>query len=184
MLIDGDVAYVSVDVETAGPGPARYSMLSLGACLVSDPEVSLYLEFEPQSKDYVPSALEVSGLSLDHLAKAGLPLADGMQQLSDWLEASIPKDQSPTFVAFNAPFDWSFVNYAFHEALGHNPFGHAALDIKAFSMGVTGSNWKGTSFDRLAKQFLGRTELRHHALDDAQDQAKVFRELLHLARER
>jgi hypothetical protein len=32
---------------------------------------------------------------------------------------------------FNAPFDWSFVNYYFHRFTGANPFGFTALDIKA-----------------------------------------------------
>ena len=39
------------------------------------------------------------------------------------------------FVGFNASFDWSFVNWYFHKFVGTNPFGVAALDIKAYYMG-------------------------------------------------
>jgi hypothetical protein len=34
--------YVSVDIETAGPVPGEYSMLSLGACLVENPTEQFY----------------------------------------------------------------------------------------------------------------------------------------------
>lgn len=37
-------AYFSVDVETAGPVPGLYSMLSFGACVVGEPESSFYAE--------------------------------------------------------------------------------------------------------------------------------------------
>lgn len=36
-----DEFYVSVDVETAGPVPDIYSLLSIGTCLVSEPLVHL-----------------------------------------------------------------------------------------------------------------------------------------------
>lgn len=184
MLKDLDVAYVSVDIETAGPIPGRYAMLSLGACLVADPSISIYLEFKPETMNFVPEALAISQLSLEELAGTGLPLQTGMARLAEWLHSNIPENKPPIFVAFNAPFDWSFVNYAFHETLGHNPFGHAALDIKAFSMGLTGSRWEETSFDPLAKKLLDNRQLTHHALQDARDQAEVFHELLQIARKK
>ena len=30
-------AYISIDVETSGPNPSEYDMLSIGACLAEDP---------------------------------------------------------------------------------------------------------------------------------------------------
>ena len=38
-----DELYVSVDVETSGPIPGEYSLLSIGACLVAKHETSIYL---------------------------------------------------------------------------------------------------------------------------------------------
>ena len=37
-------AYISVDVETAGPNPGQYSLLSIGACLVFVPAKTFYVE--------------------------------------------------------------------------------------------------------------------------------------------
>ena len=36
-------AYISVDIETAGPNPSQYAMLSIGACLVCEPQRTFYL---------------------------------------------------------------------------------------------------------------------------------------------
>lgn len=57
--------YVSVDVETSGPIPGEYSLLSIGACLVAQPATSIYLELQPDSPKYDPEALAVSGLKVN-----------------------------------------------------------------------------------------------------------------------
>ena len=171
-------AYVSVDVETAGPNPSQYSLLSIGACLVADPQRTFYVELQPVNDNATPEALEVSRLSLKELAKRGLPPAEAMARFEAWLVAEIPTGQQPIFVAFNAPFDWMFVNDYFHRFLGRNPFGHAALDLKAFYMGLTGVHWSETTMRYVAARYLSDRQLMHHALRDAQDQAELFQKML------
>ena len=39
--------YFSVDIESAGPIPGVYSMLSLGACVVNDTSQTFYVELKP-----------------------------------------------------------------------------------------------------------------------------------------
>lgn len=56
-------------------------------------------------------------------------------QFQGWVERAAGADGVPVFVGLNAPFDWSFINYYFHYLLKSNPFGFAALDIKALYMG-------------------------------------------------
>jgi hypothetical protein len=63
--------YFSVDIESSGPIPGRYSMLSLGACVVGNPGESFYVELKPISADFVPEALKVSGLDLAVLERDG-----------------------------------------------------------------------------------------------------------------
>ena len=73
------------------------------------------------------------------------------------------------------PFDWSFVNYYFHRFLGRNPFGFAALDIKAYYMGATGCDWGDTRSSRMAAMLKPRRTSGHQALQDALYQAELFR---------
>jgi len=87
-------------------------------------------------------------------------------------------------VALNATFDWMFVNDYFHRFLQRNPFGHSALDIKAFYMGLAGVNWAQTSMKALAARYLSGRKLTHNALQDARDQGEVFRHILAEARAR
>ena len=77
-----------------------------------------------------------------------------------------------------------FVNDYFHRYLGHNPFGHSALDIKAFYMGLSGASWEETSMRYIAPRYLHDQQLTHHALRDALDQAEIFQRMLYEAQER
>jgi hypothetical protein len=70
-------AYVSVDIEAAGPVPATYSMLALGACHVEDPSQSFYAELQPINDRFVLEALTVGGFSLEQLREVGREPSDG-----------------------------------------------------------------------------------------------------------
>jgi DNA polymerase III epsilon subunit-like protein len=153
-------------------------MLSLGACMVAEPQQhSFYVELRPVNQKSVPSALAISGLSMEQLSVHGTPPREAMRLFAEWLDEQIPGEH-PIFVAFNAPFDWMFVNDYFHRFLGRNPFGFAALDLKALYMGLTGASWSQTSMRSVAARYAKSNPLRHHALQDAQDQAVLFQHLL------
>ncbi|MCY7412228.1 MAG: 3'-5' exonuclease [Salinibacterium sp.] len=166
--------FISVDVETAGPTPARYSLLSIGACVVDRPELSFYVELAPVTTEALDAALAVSGLSMAQLAETGIPPAEAMGRFADWLSQTVPSGASPIFVGFNAAFDWMFVADYFERFHDRNPFGHAALDIKSYFMGVAGSSWERTSMRHLAPIYLDGRGLSHNALADARDQAQLF----------
>jgi DNA polymerase III epsilon subunit-like protein len=167
-------AFISIDVETAGPIPGEYSMLSIGACLVADPSMTFACKLKPINDKFVPEALEVSGLSLDQLHKTGMAPEAAMSQFRDWI-MGVAGDSVPVFVGFNTPFDWSFVNYYFHRFTGDNPFGFTALDIKALWMGISGCSWADTRSSRIAEAVHPKLHGDHDALHDAQYQAELFR---------
>ena len=183
-------AYISVDVETSGPNPGDYDLLSIGACRVDDTEAEFraeevfYIELQPVTGRAIPGALAISGLSMQVLAETGTPPTRAMALFEDWLDRTVPPAHRPVFVALNAPFDWMFVNDYFHRCLQRNPFGHSALDIKAFYMGLTGAHWAQTSMRALAGRYLGGRKLTHNALQDAKDQAEIFFHILAEARAR
>jgi ribonuclease T len=170
--------FISVDVETAGPNPGKYALLSIGACTIHEPRETFYIELQPDKTAFTDEALAVSNLPLEHLHKAGTPARVAMTRFADWVEHVTPIQDQPVFTAFNAPFDWMFVNDYFHRYLGYNPFGHKALDIKALYMGLRKTQWSETSYHQIVNECCVDTPLSHHALEDAIQQAKIFQSLL------
>jgi len=171
-------SYVSVDVETSGPSPTLHALLAVGACSVVDPSQTLYLELKPSSRRVDPEAMAVHSLSLEDLTRTGIDPSEAMRRFEQWVLAVVPHGAAPVFVSYNAPFDWSFVNDAFHRAIGRNPFGHAPLDIRALYMGQSGLAWHAIRLNDLLDRHLGGRRLSHNALDDALDQAALLRALL------
>jgi ribonuclease T len=169
--------YISVDIETAGPIPGEYSMLSIGACAVENSEYSFYVELQPINDKADPAALAVCKLNMETLKAAGKDPTAAMLQFSGWID-QIAGGRIPVFVGFNASFDWGFVNWYFHKFLGKNPFGIGALDIKAYYMGLSGCAWEETKSSRLPKEFQSSIPLAHNALEDAQSQAEMFKKML------
>lgn len=166
--------YISVDVETAGPVPAQFAMLSIGACLVDDLAEGFYVELKPDRERVDERALAVSGLSIARLHEEGLEPHAALREFEAWLGRVVPAEHVPILVAFNAAFDWMFVNDYFHRYLGRNPFGHSAIDMKAYYMGMTGATWARTSMRHVAPEAGEPLMLTHHALEDAQAQARIF----------
>lgn len=167
--------FISVDVETSGPIPGEFSLLSIGACAVDDPRHQFECLLKPISDKADSKALEVSGLSMEHLAIDGLEPRPAMENFEAWLKALAGDEDQLIFVGFNAPFDWSFVNYYFHRFLGRNPFGFTALDIKAFYMGKTGCSWRETRSSVMRQSLKPALAGNHDALRDALYQAEMFR---------
>lgn len=169
--------FYSVDVETSGPIPGEYSLLSIGACLIrldeAQSEETFSCRLKPLSNKADPAALSITGLSLDELARNGKAPAQAMEDFADWV-ARTTGDATPVFVGFNAAFDWSFINYYFHHFLGRNPFGFAALDIKSLYMGFTGCSWRDTRSSEVVKALQPQLHGNHNALDDALAQAELF----------
>ena len=170
--------FICVDVETSGPYPGKYSLLSIGACTLLEPRQTFYVELQPIGPNFDPKAVAISGLDLTELSKTGLPPNEAMARFARWLKDVLPSGSKPIFVAFNAPFDWMFVSDYFYRFLGRQPFGYAALDIKAFFMGMAGVSWAETSMKYVSQRYLEDRHLTHNALKDAIDQAEIFVKML------
>ncbi|HCF8639025.1 3'-5' exonuclease [Klebsiella pneumoniae] len=174
--------FVSVDVEASGPIPGKYSLLSIGACVAFEPTKQFTCYLKPISDEFIPAAMEVTGLSLEQLRKDGLDPADAMVQFKNWINSIANDDETVVFVGFNASFDWSFINYYFHRYVGDNPFGIAALDIKSMYFGMSPVSWKSTRSSEIAKVVKPETSGDHDALHDARYQAELFRLIYNLGR--
>ncbi len=173
--------YFSVDVESAGPIPGRYSMLSLGACAVDRPEETFYVELRPTSAEFVPAALQVSGFDLAALERDGRPPEEAMRSFRSWVE-TVAGAAKAVFVGFNATYDWQFVNWYLETYTGGNPFGFGGVDIKSYYMGLSGKPWSASSSSQLPPEFRPDLPQTHNALDDAVAQASIFAKMLKAAR--
>ena len=171
-------AYICVDIELAGPIPGDYSMLSIGACTVFEPERTFYIELKPINKNTTAEAASIHKLSLERLMDEGVSPKKALIRFEEWIAIEAAPNRQPLFVAFNAGFDWMFVNYYFYHYLGRNPFGHAPIDIKAFYMGMAGVTWSQTSWRYISPKYMPEYHLTHHALQDALDQADIFKKML------
>jgi hypothetical protein len=182
--------YISADVETDGPVPGPYSLLSFGLSAVGRydgrtfeqwdaREKTFYAELRPISSHFQAEALEVNGLDRDRLQATGKLPADAMAEASAWVQAVCPECR-PILVAYPVAFDWAFLYWYFERyAPGGSPFGHSScLDIRTLYQAVT-----GTVFDRSGKaampDFLRPDSPHtHNALDDAIEQGELFANLL------
>ena len=165
--------YISVDIEASGPIPGHYSLVSIGACVVTDTTKQFYAEVRPISDAAVPEAMSVIGKTLEDFRRHGRDPATVMAEFEAWLKGL--DDGPAVFVGFNAAFDWSFVNWYFHKFLGRNPFGIGGVDIKSFLMGHAGCAWQATRSSRLPTKYRAKgARHSHHALEDAIEQANIF----------
>lgn len=147
-----------------------------------DPSLHFSCYLKPISDEFIPEAMEVTGLSLEQLQKEGLEPIEAMKQFKNWVNSLVKNDETVVFVGFNASFDWSFINYYFHSFLGGNPFGIAALDIKSMYFGTAEVSWKATRSSEIAKIVKPESFGDHDALHDARYQAELFRLIYELNR--
>lgn len=104
--------YISVDVEASGPIPGEFSLLSIGACVVTNTGQNFYSELKPLNDNFIAGAMEVNGLSLAKLKLEGEEPTAAMARFRHWIE-KVSADTKPVFVGFNATFDWSFTHWYF-----------------------------------------------------------------------
>lgn len=181
--------YFSADVETDGPIPGPYSMLSFGLVVAgtfdgqtfrraSKDSSSFYAELRPISKDFEPEALAVNGLDRERLLREGSSPEAVMVEVSTWIR-NVSNGGSPILVAYPLSFDWSWLYWYFVRfGGGGSPFNHSrCFDMKT-ALSVKGRRTVSTSGrDHLPSELLARTAHTHNALDDAREQAEIFANL-------
>ena len=159
------MTYVMVDVESDGPIPAAYSMISFGAVIVEEGLArTFYGRLRPVSEQWVPEALAVSGFSREETMAFSEP-ATVMSDFVGWIASNC--DRRPIFISDNNGFDWQFVNWYLWRYTGGNPFGHSSQNL--------GSLYKGLVKDTFQTfKHLRQTAHTHHPVDDAKGNAEAL----------
>ncbi len=179
-------AYFSADVETDGPIPGPFSMLSFaivyagsfdGETFVRPTDYSrvFYRELKPISDQFQAEALNVNGLDRDRLLLSGGDPVTIMTEAAKWI-ASIAGSQKPVLVAYPLSFDWTWLYWYLvrYSAVG-SPFGHSSCyDMKTAVAVKAGIPISGAGRSRLPSALRSPREHTHHAVDDAIEQAEIF----------
>ena len=154
-----------IDIESDGPIPGDYSMISFGAVLVEgDLETTFYGQLKPISDQWIPEALAVSGFSREETLTFDEP-QKVMQDFADWIKKN-SKGQA-VFISDNNGFDWMFICWYFHHFIQKNPFGHSSQNL--------GSLYKGIVKDMFQNfKHLRKTKHTHNPVDDAKGNAEAL----------
>ena len=140
---------------------------------------SIYLELRPISDSFELEALRVNGLDRERLIREGLDPRQAMTQLAEWVRASAQGGE-PVLVAYPISFDWSWLYWYFvrFSATG-SPFNHSrCFDMKTAVALLTGVPIHRARRSELPSDLRSDRPHTHNALDDAEEQAEVFRKIM------
>jgi hypothetical protein len=179
-------AYFSADVETDGPIPGPFSMLSFALVFAGSfdgrqfkrpdkYDQSLYVELRPISDNFEVEALRVNGLDRRRLCLEGASPDQAMTDACKWVR-TIAGTAQPVLVAYPLSFDWSWLYWYFVRFSNDgSPFDYSrcfdvktALAVKAF---IPISQAGRSRIDPSLRSGHHHT---HNALDDAIAQAEIF----------
>lgn len=178
--------YISADVETDGPIPGPYSLLSVGLCVAGefdgqefrrhDPaDKTFYAELQPISDEWQPDAMAVNGLDRDHLLRRGREPREAMESAARWVQ-EIAGDHRAVLVAYPVAFDWAFLYWYFVRFAQHgSPFGFSScLDIRTLYQARAHTVHDRSGKEHMPSELLPARPHTHNALDDAIEQAELF----------
>jgi len=169
-------AYFDIDVEADGI-PGYGSLLSVGG--VSPWNETYYAEMRPSSELFIPSNqafCETHNLERERLMDEGRDPREVMQELNDWVGdvTCTYNKKRPVFTAFNASFDFPWVDLAMKENGVKNPFSVAGYCIKSLANILSpGYSWRETSKSNLPADIVPPGDFTHNALEDALYQQKL-----------
>lgn len=183
--------YFSADVETDGPIPGPFSILSFALVYAgtfdgrhfhkpSHYEHVFYRELKPISDTFDPEALKVNGLDRERLQLEGCDPDVAMAEAYDWV--SNLGSGKPVIVAYPLCFDWSWLYWYFVKfSKKGSPFGYSrCFDVKTAVSVRKGIPISLAGRARLQNDLAPMRVHTHHAVDDAIEQAEIFANLLEL----
>lgn len=167
------MSWFMCDIESDGPIPGDYSMVSFGLVMIKkeDMDTNFYGQLKPISEKWIPEALNVSGHSREEVMEFEDPKSV-MEKCAKWIKENNSGGR-PMFMSDNNGFDWQFMNWYFHHFTGSNPFGFSSTNL--------GSLYKGMKKDFFTSfKHLRKTKHTHHPVDDCKGNVEA---LMHMVDE-
>lgn len=178
--------FFSVDIESDGPIPGMYSMLSFGCAVYTEDGVllgtySANLETLPGAKQHPDTMAwwKTQPEAWEAHRKDIRPAEKVMPEFVQWAMKICREHKGlPVFVGYPATFDFMFVYYYLIAFAGGSPFSFSALDIKSFAMAKLGTGFRETVKRNFPKEWFGKSRHSHVAIDDAIEQGELFCNIL------
>ncbi len=182
-------AYFSADVETDGPIPGPFSILSFALVYAGSfdgdrfvrperLELTYYAELKPISEAWEEEALAVNKLDRQRLLREGSDPHAEMSCAAEWVRR-IAEGRRPILVAYPLSFDWTWLYWYFvNFSASGSPFNHSGcFDIKTAFAIKADVPIARAGRDQVFPNLLPHRPHTHHALDDAMEQAELFANL-------
>lgn len=175
--------YVSTDIETNGPIPGTYSMLSFGSAAFNDAGImistfSRNLEKLAAASEH-PDTMKWWSTVPQAYAETRVNTVDPVSAMRDYVNWLGELPGNVVFVGYPATFDFMFVYWYLITFVGHSPFSFSALDIKTYAMATLNSSFKGSTKRKMPKNWFKKTLKHSHvALEDAIEQGHLFCSML------
>ena len=183
--------YISTDVETDGPIPGPFSMLSFASA-------AFVIEKNPKTAKLEKRLVDSFSANLSQLPDATTD-PDTMEfwkkfpeawqhstenpqapeivipKYNEWLKALEGK---PIFVAYPLGFDFTFIYWYLHKFAGESPYKHHGLDMRSYAMAALKRNYSSSDKQNMPEHWFDDLPHTHKALDDAIAQGALFCNML------
>lgn len=183
--------YISTDIETDGPIPGLFSMLSFASAafiIEKNPETGILKKnlvdsfsanittlpdatTDPDTMDFWSRFPEAWAFATEN---PELPEVI-MPKYCDWLKTL---EGTPIFVAYPLGFDFTFIYWYLQKFVGESPFKHHGLDMRSYAMGALKRNYGKSGKQNMPEHWFDDLPHTHKALDDAIAQGALFCNML------
>jgi hypothetical protein len=170
--------YFSTDIETDGPIPRPYSMLSFGTAVFDAAGRQLgtftrnLLPLEGAGQHPDTMAFWARNKEAYEAARADpVAPAAAMRDYVAWVDGFGGR---PVFVAYPAGFDFLFMYWYMLRFAGRSPFSFSALDMKTYAMAKLGLTYRESTKRNMPRSWFPKQRHTHRALDDAIEQGELF----------
>jgi len=175
--IEGEISqatYVVLDLETTGLNPRQDEIMEIGAVKTRNREIIDEFRTFVKPTAVKRKSLEITGIT-EEMLKDAPDISEVLPELEKFIDGSI-------IVAHNADFDVGFLQNAFRRA--GKEFMPSYIDTLRLSYALLRNKLRSFSLDKIVDYFGLGTFNHHRALDDASVTAKVFWELVDLAKKK
>lgn len=181
------VVYVSIDVETNGPVPGIFSLLSIGIAafdtfgrIVYESEHNLLALPDAREDETTMKWWRApeQAAAWNHLSQDRRPPEEVFKKLAqDFRE--LRKLYRVFTVAWPACFDWMFLQWYMYKYVGENPLGRTAKCAVTFAWALSKTATPNVDISSLLEKWEdNRYKHTHCALDDAREQGAKFINML------